>query len=80
MFLAVFKAKYQAKKVSIELPPRITKFTFYNREAQVLPFYRDHIESGKEILMSGYLKPITDCNPQGCKKLHFLCTKLLSFI
>ena len=48
-----------------ELPQyRITKFTFYNREAQVLPFYRDHIENGQEILLSGYLKPITDGNPQ----------------
>ena len=48
-----------------ELPQyRITGFTFYNREAQVLPFYRDHIESGQEILLSGYVKPVTDGSPQ----------------
>ena len=48
-----------------ELPQyRITGFTFYNREAQVLPFYRDHIESGQEILLSGYIKPVTDGSPQ----------------
>ena len=54
-----------AREADEELPQyRITGFTFYNREAQVLPFYRDHIESGQEILLSGYIKPVTDGNPQ----------------
>ena len=48
-----------------ELPHyRITGFTFYNGEVQVLPFYRDDIENGQEILLSGHIKPVTDGNPQ----------------
>ncbi len=47
-----------------ELPQyRLTGFTFFDREARVLPFYADIIESGRELNMSGYVKPITDDSP-----------------